>query len=121
MAAPPTAKSLGDPMDPTDLVDYEIALASLLQAGEGFATVSLALLPESAALGFQIAEGVGRETVYDPGTKTVRLWASVAPADYGRTEWNGAGTTVAMEVTAVTNSTPSRRYQRTCTIPVAHQ
>jgi len=125
MAVPSSAKSLGDPMDPTDIVDYEADMSGLLQEGENFSSITVALLAEAVALGFNLGPAAWltgtRTTVYDEETEKVLMWASVDPTMWGNSAWNGSGSIMAMEITGVTDSTPTRRYQRTCTIPVAHQ
>ena len=120
MTIPSTAKKFSEPMDPKDVVDFVVDLTPLLGPGEQFATISFAVMPESAALGFQIKSGGG----YDPveiDDSHVRLWLGVAPGNQSDPVWDAAGTTCAIEATAVTNNVPARTYQRTFAVQVVQR
>ncbi|GEM_PF-1571144 len=117
---PSTAPVGKETIDPADIVDFIIDLSPLLEAGEEFATITFAVPPESAALGFRVMT----EAPYAPleiDDSHLRIWVSVEPGSAALPAWNGSGTVCAIEFTATTDSTPPRQHQRTIAIRVAQK
>ncbi len=127
MALPALATKFAQSMDPKDLVDYEIDLASkILETGESASSYTLSVLAEAAALGFTIAQGVSDlgNALYAPSlinTNTALLfWVYVDPAFVNNAAYD-AGVIAGLELTVNTNSTPPRRRQRSFGIQVVQQ
>lgn len=126
MPVPALATKFEQSMDPTDLVDFEIQLVDrLLETGELATTYTLALMAEATALGLKIAEGITDlgDAAYAPalvGGNTIRFWLYVEPANRNDAAYD-SGATLGIELTIETDSTPSRRRQRTFSVEVVHQ
>lgn len=122
MAIPPNAKTWGRTLDPTDLGDYVASLIGgtipLLQAGETFETYTLTLMAEAVALGLTI--GTGDYVTTEDG-ETLTIWLSIDEELRDDPAFDGEGTTLPMELTVETDSSPPRRWQRTLGVKVAHQ
>jgi hypothetical protein len=107
-------------MDPTDTLDFIIDLTAIPdEPHEDFASITLVIVPASAALGFQVLSA----PPYAPeeiGNGEIRIWATVDSASRGLAAWS-QGTTCSIEVTATTDSTPPRVFQRTASIQVAQK
>jgi hypothetical protein len=96
------AASAQQTIDPTDVLDFVLNLEQLLAEGEQFTSLNLAVVPASAALGFQILEA----TPYAPeeiDDSHVRIWPSIDPSSRNLSAWQG-GTSCSNEVTATTDS-----------------
>lgn len=119
MAIPTTAKKAEAPMDPSDKVDYMIDMTDLLEAGEAFTDMEISVMAESALLGFQIETAAPYQPV-EIGNGKVIVWASVAAPQQNSAGWS-AGILCGVEVSAITDSSPPRHYQRTATIQVIQQ
>ena len=103
-------------MDPADKVDFIVDSTPLLQEGEGVGSIDLAVLAESALLGFKIETDSPYEPVeISPGV--LRVWASVEVGNQNAAGW-AAGIECGIEFTVVTNSTPERHFQRTVAVKV---
>jgi hypothetical protein len=107
-------------IDPTDVMDFVLALQGLLASGETFATITLSVLSASAALGFTVfsVDPFAPEEVDD---SHVRIWVGIDGASRGLSAWSGQGTACGIEITAVTDSTPPRTFQRTAQIKVVQK
>ena len=122
MPIPPNATALKQPLDPKDIVDWNYTLLRgvgdnpFLQAGESVASFTLAVTSEAAAAGLVIKSGGG----YDPTviSNVLRFWLSIDPAHQSDSVFNGAGSILAFEFTATTDSIPARVKQRTFTVQV---
>jgi hypothetical protein len=107
-------------LDPTDVLDYVLNLDSITEPSEDFASINLAVVAGSAALGFTILN----DAAYAPeelSDSRVRIWVSIEEADRGLSAWAGQGTVCSIEVTATTDSIPPRVFQRTAGIRVAQK
>lgn len=107
-------------LDPTDILDYELDLSALLDDDEAMASVTLVVVPAAAALGFELLS----DPPYEPeevDNSHIRVWANVDVASRGLSAWSGSGTLCSIEITATTDSTPPRVWQRTAKIRVAQR
>lgn len=124
MAIPLTAFIWDDPMDPSDVVDFIVDCADpdlpLLEAGETIASFTLTLPAESVALGLTIGTSTRAPAKINTDT-AIKLWLSVDSGYIANAAFSGAGTSLPVEVTIVTSSTPSRTRQRTCVVKVAQR
>jgi len=129
MAIPPNAKSIGQPLDPADVLDFEATLSQgaadstptpFLLDDENVAGFELVLTSEAMAAGLEIRSGSGYPAPVIVGT-VLTFWLGVEPALQGSTAFNGSGVTVGIELTATTTSNPPRVKQRTFTVQVANQ
>lgn len=120
MALPKDPISLGEPMDPADLADYEAEFT--LETGTQIGSYTIAMMPEAALVGLAVRADMTYAPVVVNGTggsnNTVRLWLDVDPAYREDTTYSGEGTTFGVVITATTNSVPPRRKQRTFTVTV---
>lgn len=107
-------------LDPYDRLDYELNLAPLLETGEQFETIAIAVLPSATLLGFSIPT-TGEYAAALVSNARVRIWPQIAEAQQNADVWNGTGTACALEVSAITNSEPPRLWQRTLRVPVAQK
>jgi hypothetical protein len=120
MAIPPTAKSFGRVLDPHEEKDYGINLGLLLQPGEEIDSYELTLLPEAVAAGLEIMEGEGRDHALFLDNTGVKFWLTIADEEKTNAIFDGAGASLPLEITVVTDSTPPRTRQRTFLATVAH-
>lgn len=107
-------------LDPTDVLDFVLNLSPLLENDEQFNAVSIVVLPAAVALGFTILT----TAPYEPeevDDSHIRIWATVDEASRSLSAWSGQGTICSFEVTGVTDSNPSRTWQRTGSIRVAQK
>lgn len=118
MAIPSSAVAISQTMDPSDQIDILIPCGPLLESGETVASYTLTVLAESAALGFEIMSGGGRDHALLTGDTDILAWIEIDDLEEAATEWDGDGTACAIEVEIVTDSTPARTRQRTITITV---
>jgi hypothetical protein len=123
MPIPTDAFVFPEDMDPKDQVDYEIDLTGtveepgMLEDGEECASFDLTLLAESVAVGLELGTG-SRAPVLINTNKGIRVWFEVDSAEWGNAAFDGAGATLPMELTVTTNTSPSRRRQRTLVLEV---
>ena len=129
MAIPPNARTIRQPMDPADVVDFAVGITQgaadadpppVLLDGEEVASFSLTLTAEAVAVGLEIR----RDGAYPAPLvvdRVVTFWLGVAPAMQGLTVFSGAGATLGIELTITTTSVPPRIKQRTITVTVANQ
>ena len=119
MAIPTTATTWADTMDPSDLVDYTVDFANVLDVGESISTYTITPLSESTLLGLTVntTGGYSNSLV---GSK-ITMWLSIASANQSDAAFSGAGTSLPIEVAIVTNSTPPRKRQRTVVVKVAQK
>jgi hypothetical protein len=118
MPLPPDALILPDSMDPTDRVDFLIVLnaaGGLLESGEGVSNYTLTVRSEGVALGLTISTGAWSPTT--PDAQTIKFWLEVAAGNQSDIAFD-AGVTLGLELTINTNSSPSRRRQRTFAVKV---
>lgn len=129
MAIPPNAKKFEQPMDPSDVVDYKANLSGedgLLEDGEKIATFTLTVLAEGVARGLTIGTGIRAPSKIEgaPGAGIdtgVQMWFSVDGGHTSDPEFSGTGVDLPVELTVVTDSSPSRTRQRTLVVGVAQQ
>lgn len=125
MPTPPTAKSFSAPLDPHEEIDWVLNCADLLEANEQIDSYSLTLLAESVALGLTIMSGSGRDdttiAINGAAAKGVLFWAEIDAAYEENSAFDGAGTSLPIELEIVTNSTPARTRQRTFLMKVVQQ
>lgn len=120
MAIPVLAVPLGPPMDPSDLIEYEVDFGELvLGDDEDILDYALALGPEGAVVGLSIlSDGLYAPQVVE-GT-VIRLWFEVEPASRENPDFM-AGVDVPITCTITTTSVPSRRWQRTVVLRMQQQ
>jgi len=107
-------------IDPSDMLDYMIDLSAMLTEGEQFSTLSLVILPSAVAQGFTVLS----TPPYHPeeiDNSHVRIWVTIDGASRSLPAWSGQGTNCSFELTATTNSTPPRVFQRTASIRVTQR
>jgi len=125
MALPPNAKAMTRPMDPADIVDFQVVLSqgsddnSFLTPTESVQTYAVALTAEAVAAGLQIVTTGGYATTLVGNTIT--FWLSVSSGQQSSANFAGSGLTLGIELTITTNSVPARTKQRTVTVNVAQQ
>lgn len=107
-------------LDPTDVLDFEVDLAALLEANEEFTTIDIAVTATSAALGFTIP-GSGGYAPVEVSDSRIRIWPQIAAEDQSDVIWANAGVACRFEITAETDSVPPRTWQRTAQITVAQK
>lgn len=107
-------------IEPTDTLNFELDCRQLLESGEWFASISLAILPTAAALGFTIP-GTGPLGLAEIEPGRIQFWPTIADPEQAASAWSGQGTSCGFEVTAITDSEPARRWQRTVLIRVVQK
>jgi len=116
MATPATAKNIGT-LDPNEELDFLVPLAPVLEPGEEIASYTLELLPEAVALGLTIMTGSGRDHALALENTAIYFWLNIDPDFIGNAAFDG-GIALPMQVTAITNSDPARKRQRTFLVSV---
>ena len=119
MAIPSTAFKWSRSMDPTDLVDYEVDLAGILEEGEVIGSYTLSVLSEGVLLGFNIESANGYSPQLIDNTR-VKMWFSITDSERSNPLFN-SGVSIPIELTINTTSSPSRRLQRTLVVTVVQQ
>ncbi|WP_375291814.1 hypothetical protein [Qipengyuania sp.] len=110
----------GHVLDPANQLNYLLDLSALLEDGENFTTVSLAVLPASAALGFSIPS-TGTYQARQVDDRHIAIWPTIDPAKVNAQTWAGQGAACSFEVTASTDSDPQRSWQQTVSIRMAQR
>jgi hypothetical protein len=112
-------------MDPSDIVDFWAtisqgsSLGDLLRDGENVADWTLTATAEAVAAGLQVLQTSDR--VPHLVDRAFRFWLSVATARQSDDVFAGKGVELVTELTVNTDSTPSRRMQRSLIFKVAQQ
>jgi hypothetical protein len=119
MAIPPNAKAHSQPMDPSDIKDWTIDVAGLLQAGEAVASWTLDRSVEAIAAGLLLPTTGGYSKTL-AGNK-ITYWTQVDPAQQSNAAFDGAGISLPLLLTITTNSSPARVHQKTVVHQVANQ
>lgn len=119
MATPPTAFEFAEGLDPHEELDFVVPCDNRLETGEEIASYTLTLLAEATALGLTIMSGDGRDHQRIESNRSIELWLEIADAYKTNAAFEGAGVSLPMEVTIVTNSSPARTRQFTALVPVA--
>jgi hypothetical protein len=120
MPIPAQAFTFDAPMDPAEILDYEIKLADgtvkLLEDGETAASYTLTLYPEAVLLGLNIKTGGG----YDPTNdgSIIKVWFDIDVGEQLNEAFDGGGARLAMELTVTTSNNPARKRQRTLVLEV---
>lgn len=112
MAIPPTAVVWPESLDPSDILDFSISCANLLESGETISSYTATPGPEAALLGLQIPNSALAANV-------IAMWLQIDPAKAMDTAFLGTGATLPVEITVNTSS--GRRWQRTVVIKVAQK
>lgn len=107
-------------IDPTDVLNFELNLTGLLEQGEAFASITIALLPASVVQGFDVP-GSGPFGVAEIAPGRLQFWPIIDLAEQARAAWAGQGTSCGFEVLGETDTTPPRRWQRTVQIRVVQK
>jgi hypothetical protein len=115
MAIPEEAKVFLESLDPTDILDFQIDLAPILEIGEGITSCTATLPTESVLLGLEIKTTAGYATTLT-GT-ILRIWLGIIPAEQANSAFV-AGVTLPIIITVTTNATPPRVKQRTVAVKV---
>jgi hypothetical protein len=121
MTIPVNAYVWDEQMDPKDVVDYVVDVSGLLDTanGEGIASYTLTLNAEATALGLTL--GTAGYAISQPTPTSYRIWFSISAGFQSNAAFDGTGTSLPMELTITTNSTPARTRQRTLVLKVAQQ
>lgn len=114
MPIPATTKVWPETMDPYDIVDYQVDLAPVLATAESIVSYTVAAPAESELYGLTIGTGTRAPALV--GTN-LTLWLSIDSALQTSPAFI-KGLTLPIEITITTNSTPSRRKQRTVAVKV---
>lgn len=126
MAIPPNALRQAQPLDPADLLDYEVELlqsastTALLEPGEAVASFTVALTVEAIEAGLRLKATGGYQTIL-LGGNVVKFWVDVDPLMRDDPRFGGAGVQLGVEITVTTTNVPPRIRQRTTVIQVAQQ
>lgn len=110
MALPASVKVWKETMDPYDLVDFKVNLATLVAENEEIASFTVT----TNGYGLTIGTGIYSPTVI---AKQLTIWLSIDPAFQNDPKFL-KGITIPLEVTITTDSTPPRRKQRTVAVKV---
>lgn len=120
MAIPASAPTIDQAIDPSDRVEFVAQFglsvdgrSPLLETGETIETLEITPLPDAAALGFTIMEGVVDALDRGPwiaDNTNAEFWAEVEEANRGDAAYT-AGAILGAQVTITTSH--GRRYQRT--------
>ena len=129
MAVPPNASEWTQPFDPWDRKEYvaefdttaDGASGPVLEAGEEITSYTIEVSAEAAALGVEISTDTGYEDSLLAGNQQIEVWFEVDEAFRENAAFAGAGMQVGVEFTINTNSSPSRRHQKTYVLKVAQQ
>jgi hypothetical protein len=121
MAIPTTAVSIGQIMDPKEELDFAIDVAGLLEVGENVASYTLSVFAEAVALGLAIMSGSGRNAFYSLVTKKVSFWLAIDVGNQSNVAYDGAGASLGLLLTIITDATPARTRQRTVVVRAAQQ
>ena len=107
-------------IDPSDELDYVIDLSALLETGEQFTSVAIAVDAASAVLGFSIPT-TGEYALVEVDDSHIRIWPKISSIWQNNAIYSASGTTCKFEITAETNSAPSRTWQKSVQIPVSQK
>lgn len=119
MPIPKNTLVFEETMDPSDLIDFVIDCAPLLESGEDVASYALTLPAESLLLGLTLETTNPYQT--ELVNKKLRFWTSIALDKRANTIFDNDGTVLPIEVSITTNSIPPRRRQRTVGIKVVQR
>ena len=123
MPVPSDAFKFGAAMDPAEILDYRInlrdAATKLLEDTENIASYTLTLYPDAVLAGLNIMSGSGRDPVM--GNDYINVWFDFDVGSQTDPMYDGSGVSLAMELTVITNSVPSRKRQRTIVLGVKQQ
>lgn len=119
MAIPTSALVWDDPMDPSDIVDYVVDFASILDTGEAIASFTVVAPSDSTLLGLTIPS-TGAYVPVQTGTQ-IRIWVQIDAGQISNSAFSGTGATLPIEVTVTTNSVPPRKRQRTLVVKVVQR
>ena len=118
MAIPASTYIFSGVLDPSDLLDYQIDVSSLLETGESISTFTLTVPAESVLLGLTLNTTGGYATTL--ASNKIQFWVSIDPSKQGNAAFNSVAV-LPLELSIVTNSTPARKKQRTVAIQVTHR
>ena len=116
MTFPISTKVWAETMDPYDVVDYKVDLSPLLATGEAIASFTVLTLTESDLLGLTVGTST-YAPVLDAATNNITIWLSIA-AGFQANAAFVLGMTLPIEISIITDSSPSRRKQRTVAVKV---
>jgi hypothetical protein len=129
MPIPAAAVRFTQIMDPSDILDFHVAVSQggsdaipppILLFGESIASLQLAVTAESAAVGLQIKSGGAYPAPAVTAANTITFWTAVAPEMQTSPIFDGDGVEVALELVITTNNSPPRRKQRTLVFKIAN-
>lgn len=120
MAIPAKAKAFTDSADPYDRVEWIAECAgAILEDGEEISTFTCVLDSAAVALGVSIVIDGTRDPALVtgegpaiPDNTAIRYWLEVDPLERENVAFD-TGVKAAVTISITTNSTPSRRRQRT--------
>ena len=112
MALPRDPVSIGEAMDPAELLDFVFDLSGVLEPDEAIEAFAMTMSAEGAALGLLIETGA-RAPLLIENARAVQLWFAVAPAMRTDAAFTGEGVRIGIELRATTNASPPRVRERT--------
>ena len=115
MPIPQNAIVWDEPMDPYDVVDYTIDLSPLLTTNESIDTFTAIPGAESQLLGLTVGDG---DYAPEISANVLRIWLSIAPGKQTSASFLNTGVSLPIEISVTTNSSPSRKHQRTVVVKV---
>ena len=125
MPLPEAAQLIPQPLDPSDLVDFQLDLIGgdrpMLEEGEQVASYTFAVLPEGVALGLQIENQAPYVPALLEGNTALQFWLSVDEEMRSSSAFREPGVKLGLELTVMTNNVPPRRRQRTIAVEVVNQ
>lgn len=121
MAVPSSATGWSDAMDPSDITEWVIDLSPLLQSDEAIESYELTLSPEAINAGIYFSSDALRIHKLIWSNRAIMFWPEIAPADRGAPAFDGTGTRYPLVVSIITNSVPSRTFERTYLLRVSQQ
>lgn len=116
MALPKNVQVFTEPMDPYDILDYEVDVTSLLQSGESVTSYTVSLPTESSLLGLEILTTAPYSTSITGNV--IRFYLGVIGAEQANAAFSGEGAVLPIEISINTNTNPPRRKQRTVAVVV---
>jgi hypothetical protein len=115
MAVPSGAKIFEEPLDPYDVVDFQVDLNPLLETGESITAYTISVPTESSLLGLEVKTTDGYTTSLS--SNIVQFWLGILLAEQANAAFNTSAT-LPIEISITTNSVPARKKQRTVAVVV---
>ena len=115
MAVPATASIFAEPMDPYEILDFEVGVASLLEVGETVSSYTVTLPTESSLLGLTINTTAPYATSITGNV--IKFYLAVTVGEQANSAFT-AGVILPIEISVTTNAAAPRKKQRTVAVRV---